>query len=237
MTQLLLVYYAALLFYANDENTGDYNEKSKRRYFKVYAYFACICPKTFNIFFFNQLHLFMSKAHEEPSPDELRKYLEYTEELWREYNSLLHSERIIEISEEVITQFSEIMAYDEEIFFDNRIQIEKLTEIGFLAFDFKNGDTLRGYRFKTVLMGIEYFEWYLKYLKNEISKNSFREESLLNAIDRIMENVAMLKLVFEDLLKEEGVQPHHFERRFDNIYGLLNDFYEYCNNKVVFIDK
>ena len=86
-------------------------------------------------------------------------------------------------------------------------------------------------------MGIEYFEWYLKYLKNEISKNSFREESLLNAIDRIMENVAMLKLVFEDLLKEEGVQPHHFERRFDNIYGLLNDFYEYCNNKVVFIDK
>ena len=179
----------------------------------------------------------MSKAHKNLSLNELRKYLEYTEELWEEYNSLLQSERRIEISEEVITQFSEIMSYDEEVFFENRIQIENLSENGFLAFDFQGGDTLREYRFKTILAGIEYFRWYLIYLKDEISKNSFREENLLNIIDKLMENTVMLKSIFEDLLKKEDAQLPRFERKFDNIYGLLNDFYAYCNNKVVFIDK
>ncbi len=237
MTNLLLVYYAALLFYANDKNTGDYNKKSKRCYFKVYAYFACICPKTFNILFFNQLHLFMSKAHKNLSPDELKIYLDYTDELWVEYNSLLQSERRIEISEEVITQFSEIMAHNEEIFFENRIKIENFREDGFLAFDFKGGDTLREYRFKTVLVGIDYFQWYLKYLKLEISENSFREESLLNKIDKILANTVKLKSIFENLLENENVESVPFKREFDNIYGLLEKFYEYCNNKVILIDK
>lgn len=236
MTELLLVYYAALLLFANDENTGDYNEESKRHYFKVYAYFACICPKTFSILFFNQIHLFMSNAHKQLPPDKLRNYLEYTEELWKEYNSLLLNERRIQVSEEVITQFSKIMSYDEEVFFDNLIQMQNLSEDGFLAFDFNGGDTLRGYRFKTILMGIEYFQWYLKYLKEEISKNSFREESLLNTIDNILEHAKTLGSIFEDFLRKEGEQPPIFVREFDSIYGLLNNFYGYCKNKVNLVD-
>lgn len=235
MTQYLLVYYAVILLYANDKNTGDHNEKSKRRYFKVYAYFACICPKTFCILFFNQLHLFMSKAHKNLSYNELREYLEYTEELWREYNLLLQSENRIKIIAEVTSQFSKIMAYDEDIFFENLIQIENLRDDRFLAFDFMKGDTLGVYRFKMVLEGIQYFQWYLKYLKDEIPKYSF-EDSLSSTIDRIQENTEILKSIFENFLEKKGVQARPFERKFDNIYGLLKHFYRYCNDKVNFVD-
>lgn len=236
MTQLLLVYYAALVLFANNENTGDYNEESKRHYFSVYAYFACICPKTFCVLFFNQIHLFMSKAHKQLPSDKLRKYLEYTEELWKGYTSLLLSERRIEVSEEVIGQFAEIMSYDEEVFFDNLIQMYNLSEDGFLAFDFMGGDTLRGYRFKTILDGIEYFKWYLKYLRDEILKNSFREENLLKKIDNILETAKILSGIFLEFLQKEGGQYSNFERRFDSIYGLLNDFHQYCNNRVKLIE-
>ena len=227
MTQdLLLVYYAVLMFYANDKNTKDHNEKSKRRYFKVYAYFACICPKIFCVLFFNQLHLFMSKAHKNLSYDELREYLENTKELWREYNSLLQNERRIEITEEVISQFGEIMAYDENVFFENLIQIENLCDNRFLAFDFMEGDTLGEYRFKIVIEGIQYFWWYLEYLKDEIEKNYSFEENLINIIDKVQENAMNLKAVFEDFLQKMGIKASTFKRKFDNIHVLLKQFYK-----------
>ena len=236
MTQLLLVYYAALLLYANSENTGDYHMESKRHYFKVYAYFACICPKTFSILFFNQIHLFMSMASKQLPVDELRVYLDYTDSLWSEYNKLLQSKRRIEISEKIITQFSEIMSYDETVFFENRIQVEKLSEKGFLAFDFKAGDTLRVYRFKMILTGIEYFQWFLKYLKEEILRYSFIEEDIISKIDRILKNSEALRVVFGSFLEKEDGEPDKFVREFDNMYGLIQKFYKYCEDQVTLID-
>lgn len=236
ISELLLVYYAILLLYANNENTGDYCGESKRRYFIIYAYFACICPKTFSLLFFNQVHLFMSKTSKQQQADELRVYLDYTDDLWKGYVRLLANEKVIEISEEVITKFCEIMSYDEEVLFNGYISIYNLKEDGFLAFDFKSGDTLRGYRFKIVLMGIEYFKWYLKYLKDGILKQSFKEEYLLKKIDNILESAEKLKSIFESFLEKEEQQPDKFERKFDNIHGLLHNFYKYCEDKVALID-
>lgn len=236
ISQLLLVYYAILLLYANDENTGDYCGESKRRYFMIYAYFACICPKTFSILFFNQIHLFMSKTSKQQRVDELREYLDYTDDLWKGYIQLLSNEKVTEISEEIITEFGEIMSYDEEVCYNECINIYNLREYGFLAFDFKSGDTLRGYRFKIVLTGIEYFKWYLKYLKDGVLKESFKEEYLLKTIDSILESAEKLKVIFESFLEKEEQQPDKFERQFDNIYGLLHNFYKYCEDKVTLID-
>lgn len=232
MTQLLFVYYAVLLLYANDENTGVYNKESRRHYFKVYAYFACICPKTFNTLFFNQLHLFMSNVNKQLPLEELREYLRYTDELWEEYRVLMSNNRRIEISEEVITQFSEIMSYDENVFFNNMIQMQNMSEDDFLAFDFMGGDTLRGYRFKTILTGIEYFQWYLEYLKDKIQEQSFNENDLIKMIDNILESSKELKHIFEDLLKAEGNDIPQFERTFDNVYELLIQFEAYCTERV-----
>lgn len=236
MTQLLLVYYATLLLYANNANTGDYYMQSKRHYFKVYAYFACICPKTFTILFFNQIHLFISIKYKQMSAKELKEYLDYTDELWKEYNLLLSNEIRIEITEEVITRFSEIMSYDEAVFYENRIQLDKLSEDGFLAFNFKEEDTLREYRFKMLLTGIEYFHWYLKYLKSEMSGHSFKEEGLIGTIDSIIESTEALGKIFESFLKKEDGQPDLFVREFDNMYELKHKFYKYCEGKVTLID-
>lgn len=235
MTQLLLVYYAVLLLYANDKNTGDYNEKSKRRYFKVYAYFACICPKTFCVLFFNQLHLFMSKANKNLSSNELREYLEYTEELWREYISLLQNERRIEITGEVISQFSKIMAYNENVLYENLIQIEDLCDNRFLAFDFMGGDTLGVYRFEIVIEGIHYFWWYLEYLKDEIKKR-YSEESLLSTVEKVQDNAEDLTDVFSNFLEKNGTQYSKFKRKFDNIHGLLKRFHKEFEDTFSFVD-
>ncbi len=235
MDELLLVYYAVLLLYANDKNTEDRDERSKRRYFKVYAYFACICPKTFYVLFFNQLHLFMSKAHKAQSYDELIEYLQYTGELWEEYNSLLQSGRRIEITEKVISQFSRIMAYDERDFFENLIQIENLCDNRFLAFDFMKGDTVGQFRFRRVLKGIQYFWWYLEYLKDKISKYPY-EEILTSAIESVQKNVDILKTIFDGFVENEEPDPLPFEKDFDNMSGLLRSFNGNYKDKFNFID-
>ena len=178
----------------------------------------------------------MEKTCKGASFDDLKKYLQYTEVLWKEYNTLLSNSKRILISEEIITQFSEIMSYDETVFFDNLIQMYDLSEDGFLAFDFMGGDTLRGYRFKIIINGIEYFKWYLKYLKIEISKNTFEEKNLLSLIDSILESASTLSNVFEDLLQKENAEIPTFERRFENIYTLIKEFCNYCQKKVDLIN-
>lgn len=221
MTQYFFVYYAVIIFYANDENTGDYNEEVRRHYAKVYAYFACLCSKIFFTLFLNEIYIFMSKVNSQLPYKELYEYLEYTEELWEEYNALLKNKRSVEISEKVIDEFCEIMSCDEKALFRSWITIENLREDVFLAFDYMQGDTISSYRFKKILMGIEYFQDFLRCLKKDIEKNTFREETLLKKIDNILEYAKQLKLIFEDLLKQKKAQPYQYDEEFDNTYRLL----------------
>lgn len=235
ISDYLLIYYAVLLFYANENHTEILSNKSNRYYFKVYAYFACICPKTFSVLFFNQMYLFMEKTYSLNNVDMLNKYLDNTEMLWKEYNLLLEEEECIKISEQMINQFREILAYDKKKLIDNLIKFEDLRCEGFLAFDFREGDTIEESRYKKILNGIQYFKWYLVFLENRLSHNLAKENKVYEFIKNILKNAEQLDKKFCKLLKNKGDSFNRKEINFADMNEFFKSFRMFCNEELIYL--
>lgn len=230
MTELLLVYYIATLLCANDENTIG-GAEIKRSYACVYAYFACICLKTFRTLFLNQIYIFMSKTHNQASFNDIRKNLEYEEELLAAYAELMEDKGRMKAKREITNRFWEIMKYDKAI--KSLIKIEDLRMPGFIAFDYNGGDTVEGPSYVGILEGIEYLLCYLKYLEKNIDDGTFDGNKLKDAIGNVRQNAIRLRNVFELLAAEANVNVSVFEQKFENINMLLESFKKHFDNNYI----
>lgn len=228
VSELLVTYYAVMLLYVNQNCTLDYQNKLERNYFRVYAFFACICPKTFNVLIFNQIYLFMVKT-QGCSLNVLKKYLIYSKELWMEYNELMNENKRDEVIGYLFKQFREIIAYDESALYANASKLYELLNEGFLAFDFMSGDTIPEARYGKIVNGIEYFERYLLLLSTELKKASVEEKEVYEYIESILENIKCLCIFFEQLIEDAGVYKNQITKEFTDTKDLLKKFVLYCD--------
>ena len=233
VSEIFLLYYAVIIFYANDEGTKLYStvkteNKSKRHYFKIYAWFACICPKIFNILFFNQIHLFITSTCDNDTINEIKEYLESTEELWREYNYLIGNEGSEETLGKVITKFLEIMEYNNEVMGMMKV-FERIRHTGFLAMDYKNRDTHEGVMLKKAVKGIKYFQLHLSFLKEKLSCDSDGTSEINTHIEHIQEYTEQLEGEFCELLIEQNNDCDNIEAEIaTDMVENLKHFEAYC---------
>lgn len=230
-SNLFLAYYGVLIFYANGYSTSDFRNKSQRNYFKVYAFFACICSKTFNILLFNQIYLFMHKAHN-CSLVALKQYLMNTEELWLEYNRLMNAQERNNILGKLHGQFREIIAYDEETLYACTSKIYELCDEDFLAFDFMKGDTIPKARYSRIINGIEYFKCYLFFLKYELKEKEIEDCMVFEQIENILNNAIQLDDVFCQLINNSKCELIK-TTNFINTDDLIKKFEKYCEEESI----
>ena len=224
VSEILLVYYAVLLLTANDMSTFDYMGKSHRNYFQVYAYFACICPKTFSVLFLNAIYIFMRKAHK-CSIGVLERYLEDTEKLWQAYYMLLLRH---DIMAEITKEFTKLVSYDKRVFHTNYIKVYRWQVPGFLAFDFMGGDTIPESRYKTVIAGAKYFNRYFELLKNDLQNYSSIPNTIYEKIDSIVKKINLLIEVFCKLLETKVGKTQPIPENFANINELVKRYEKFC---------
>lgn len=228
----LLAYYSVVLFMANYNCTGNRADKIDRNYFKIYAYVACICAKTFNIFMLNQIYLFIIKT-KTCSMNDLKMYLAETEDLWTECCFLLTENNRKENVSKIIAQFMEIISYNEEAKYRNAGALYNLLQEGFLGFDFINGDISPIARYRRILHGIDHFRCYLDFLKNDLQNNNMADQEICNKIDSILNKTKELDLFFSQLLRKEGDNVLKESLSFTDVYDLLNKFELYCGGESI----
>lgn len=228
----VLIYFAAVLYYANEKNTGDKYQKIKRKYMKVYAYLACLCPRVFDILFQNNIYIFMKRTYKE---EDKRFLLEQEKELWDEYITLMTDKERMSVIRSSINTFCEVLKTNNESGLNHIAKLHNLAEDNFLGYDFKEGDTLRGIRFKHVLLGIDYFKCHLSLLEEELKTDSFGEENSLALIEELRNDTEKLSRIFEKLLMEEEskIERECYTKDVDNIYKLIEMFKSKCSCKLI----
>lgn len=230
ISELLIVYYVATLFYANDINTNaaKYIERS---YAKVYAYFACLCLKTFRVLFINQIYIFIQNTNEEVSLDAIRKKLEYEEELLAGYVELMEESGRAKATREIVRKFGLIMGYEKAL--EAYIRIEEQRRPGFIAFDYKEGDTIEDASYTCVFWGMEYLLQYLKYIEKRIGNNTYEKQKVLETIENLKNNINRLKKVFKIIVEDEKIEIRAFWKDFEDIKGLINSFKKHLDNELI----
>lgn len=233
VNEVMLIFYATILFHANKENTDFFREQYVvRDYFKTYAYFACICPKIFCTLLFNQIYLLMLRLNEENSIEEIRKYLENTEILWKQYNYIISDEGNIVTSQKIINDFREIMGYNQEVL-DVLADLEDLTSYGFLAFDYKEREAVEGGRIRKAAQGCEYFQYYLYLLRTFSLKDVKPENRLWESLKSLESQVEVLKNKLVEILEDLERNFTSIEDDSANIEEFMTNFITYCRNQAI----
>lgn len=239
--EALWIYYAALLLAANEDSSPKHIEriKSKRQYFKVYAYLSCICAKVFCTLFYNNIYLFMERVGKEESIDNVKKYFEDEKELWETYYDLLVKNANKVVTRKTLTHFRR--AIGNEGLVSNLIKIEKRRENGFLAFDYKERNPSERTKIVKILNGMDFFQSFLSLLKVELKAYSNSSGHLFDDICQIEEHTKNVQNRFEYLL--EGYDKVYggkiiedargARNNFSNIEELLECFGEYCEHDMI----
>lgn len=226
--EALWIYYAALLLTANIDATSTHSGiiKSKRQYFKVYAYLACICSKVFCALFFNNVHIFMTKINNEHFLDKIKKYIEDEKELWKEYDNLFAQNAHKDVTRKTLAHFRRVLKNDSVVM--HLLKIEQKRENGFLAFDYREENPSEKTKLLKVVKGIELFQDYLTYLDKDMK---VYKDSVIHLMEDISDiknytkNVKeRLEYLAEGYEEDEEINGHN---SLDNILGE----YRYYNNK------
>ncbi|XCP84040.1 hypothetical protein ABXS75_13280 [Roseburia hominis] len=233
---VLWLYYALLILYANEDATIEHNTtiKSKRNYFKVYAYVSCICPKVFCPLLFNQIYIFMKRTSEPQDIRILREYFIDTKELWKGYSELLQLDNRNLVVGRLHSQFRRKMGGDTEL-------VKKINEMdhlhsrGFLAFNYKGREPAEQNRLKRIIHGIEYFEKYLNFFEIELVRYVDNTDHLYEDMNEILLYAKKIKERICELLTLQEAVPDTIDNDFCDIGELIYQFEKYCDGLITLI--
>lgn len=231
--EVLIAYYASILYWANADNTEDFNGMNFfRDYFKIYAYFAFICPKIFCTLLLNQMYIFMVRINEQCPLKVINEFLEQTNVLWKQYNYLISNSGNIDVSRKVINEFRDIMGYSEEAY-ESLNDIEEWTDYGFLAFDYKEREAIQGGRIRKAVQGIEYFQRYLFLLKNIKFKSIKSENKIWENIENLYEQTKTLRGELVTILKDMKKEVASVDDDSATIDEFMGNFLKFCKNEQI----
>lgn len=227
--EALWIYYAALLLTANIDATSTHSGiiKSKRQYFKVYAYLACICAKVFCTFFFNNIYLFMERISHEQSLDKIKKYLEDEKELWKEYDNLFAQNAHKDVTRKTLTHFRRVLKNDDVV--NHLIKIEEKRENGFLAFDYREENPSEKTKLVKVLKGIDLFQDFMTYFKKEMEIYKDNVSHMMEDISDIESYIQNVKGRLEYLV--EGYEEDKGISGQNSLENILGQFHYYSNKE------
>lgn len=233
----LWLYYALLLLYANEEATIEHNStiKLERDYFKVYAYLACICPKTFCPLFFNHIYIFMKKTSEQQDIRILREYFIHTKELWKSLSELLQLDKRNYVVGRIHSQFRIKMGVHPNLLKLIK-RMDRSRSRGFLAFDYKGREPAEQNRLKRIINGVEYFEEYLNFMRSKLEKYIDEGDHLYEDMNEILVYAEKIKERICQLLALEDAVPDKINHNFCNIEELIYQFENYCSGLITLID-
>lgn len=233
-TNVLFTFYALILKYANCQGTHNYKDKSIREYFKIYAYFACICPKVFVTLFLNQINIFMKRIYVEDDKNKISNYVKDTKTLWEEYVYLFSEKGNKLIFGEIISQYGKVVNRDHIC---DLINIEEMHTTGFLAFDYKGRSPVESAMLVKAIKGIIYFQHFLNLFKNEQLKYLKSEDEVIEDIESLYGLTKELYKQIKLFIDESGTDYRKPDIAAFNIEELLERFKRFCEcNSVILLD-
>lgn len=231
-TNVLLTFYALILKYANCQSTYNFRNRSIREYFKVYAYFACICPKIFATLFLNQINIFMSRMECETDKNKISMYIEDTKVLWEEYIYLFSKDGNRIIFGKIVEQYGKVVNRD---YISDLIDIEEMHTTGFLAFDYKGRTTVESAMLIRALKGIIYFQKFLFLLDLEQQKYDKVLGNIREDIEGIYKLTQKLYEQIKFLIDDLGNEYQEPSIVVSNTAELIEMFQRFCESQYVYL--